>query len=143
MDPRGRAAASIVWLILREATRRLDGDQLVEVEIEDGLQGLAGGGVAQRFGQRLEPSHVVALHGDELSDRVAPALMAAAAIEWSPEADDRGAGMACAIARLTLGAGQRLVALRLASPGHGPSGFRHVTQLPRFQAGGAAPAGCR
>jgi hypothetical protein len=92
VDPRGRAAASMVWLILCEATRRLDGGQFVEVEIEDGLQGLPGGGVAQRFGQRLEPSHVVALQGDELGDRVAPALMAAAAIDWPPVADDRGTG---------------------------------------------------
>ena len=102
-----------------------------------------GGGVAQRFGQRFEPSRILALHSDEFGDGVAPALMAAAAIDWPPVAHDRGAGMACAIARLAFGPGQRLVALRLASSGHGPSGFRHVTQLPVFQAAArVAPAGC-
>jgi hypothetical protein len=41
-------------------------------------------------------------------------------------ADDRSAGMACAVARLALGAGKGLVALRFASSGHG-SQFSHVT----------------
>jgi hypothetical protein len=60
----------LVWLgtarlILREAARRLDGADLVEVEIEDSLQCFAGGGVAERVGQRLEPLRVFALQGDE------------------------------------------------------------------------------
>jgi len=48
VDPRGRAAVSI----LSEATRRLDGDEFVEIEIDDCLPSFAGGGVAPRFGQR-------------------------------------------------------------------------------------------
>jgi hypothetical protein len=43
-----RTAASIA----PEAARRLDRDNLVEIEIDDRLQGFAGGGVAPRFGQR-------------------------------------------------------------------------------------------
>jgi hypothetical protein len=53
--------------------------------------------------------------------------MAAAAIGRSPVAKDRGAGVALSIECLALGSGERLVASRLASSGHGPSGFRHVT----------------
>ena len=83
MDPRGRAAEIqgflrflTVRLILREAAWRLDGADLIEVEIEDRLQGLAGGGVAQRFRQRLEPLGVLALQGDEFGNGVVPALRA-------------------------------------------------------------------
>ena len=99
--------------------RRLDGEELVEIEIDDGLQRFAGGGFAQGPGQRLEPLRVVGLQGDQFGHGIAPALMTTAAIDWPAIADDRSAGMACAIACLTLGAGKRLVALRFASSGHG------------------------
>jgi hypothetical protein len=126
------------WLILCEAARRLGGNELIEVEIEDRLQRLPGGGVAQGLGQRFEPLRVLALEGDQFGHGVAPTLMAAAAIPGSSPgirpavADDRRASLARPIARLPFGAGKRLVALRLASSGHG-SQFRHVTQLLRFR----------
>jgi hypothetical protein len=42
------------------------------------------------------------------------------------------------ITRLALGGGERMVALRLASSGHGSSQLRHVTELRRAQAVAAA-----
>jgi hypothetical protein len=107
--------------------RRLNGEKLIELEVDESLQGFAGGSVTQGLGQRLEPLRILALQGDEFIDGIAPALMAAAAISRPPVANERGAGVARSIACLALGAGERLVTLWLASPGHGPSGFRHVT----------------
>jgi hypothetical protein len=95
--------------------RRLNGEKLVEIEVDEGLQGVAGGSVAQGLGQRLEPLRILALQGDEFIDGIAPALMAAAAISRSPVADERRAGVARSIECLALGAGERLVALWLAS----------------------------
>jgi hypothetical protein len=113
-------------LITSEAMRRLNGEELIEIEIGDGLQRLAGGGVTQRLGQRFEPLRVVGLQSDQFGHGVTPALMTAAAIDRPAVADDRSTGMACAVARLALGAGKGLVALWFASSGHG-SQVRHVT----------------
>ena len=59
----GRAAGQVrsAASIAPEAARRLDRDDLVEIEIDDSLQGLAGGAVAQRLGQRVEPCCVLSL----------------------------------------------------------------------------------
>ena len=65
-------------LIAPEAARWHDGDQFVEVEIDDRLQCLAGSAFLQVFGQRLEPLRVLALQGDEFVDGIAPAPGAAA-----------------------------------------------------------------
>ena len=108
-----------VRLIVREAARRLDGADLIEVEIDNRLQCLAGGGVAERLGQRLEPLRVFALQSDEFGHDIAPALMAAAAVGGPAIADDRGASVPRAIAGLALGPGKRLGALRFASSAHG------------------------
>jgi hypothetical protein len=105
--------------IASEAVRRLDSDEFVEVEIENGLQCLTGGSVAQRLGQCFEPLRVLVLQGDEFGDGIVPALMAAAAVGGSAVADDRGAGVARAIAGLPLGPGKRPVASRFASSGDG------------------------
>ena len=48
-------------LIAPEAARRLDGGDLVEIEIENGLQSFAGGAIAGGFGKRLEPVAVLGL----------------------------------------------------------------------------------
>ena len=64
--------------IAPEAARWHDGDQFVEVEIDDRLQCLAGSAFLQVFGQRLEPLRVLALQGDEFVDGIAPAPGAAA-----------------------------------------------------------------
>ena len=99
--------------------RRLDGEELIEIEVDDSQQRFAGGGFAQGLGKRIEPLRVVGLQGDQFGHGVAPALMTTAAIDRPAVADDRSAGMACAIARLALGGGKGLVALRFASSGHG------------------------
>jgi hypothetical protein len=113
--------------------RRLNAEKLIELEVDESLQGFTGGSVTQGLGQRLEPLRILALQGDQFIDGIAPALMAASAISRSAVADDRSVGMARSITRLALGAGERLVALWLASFGHGPSVFRHVTQLTAFR----------
>jgi hypothetical protein len=100
--------------------RRLDGADLVEVEIEDGLQRLAGSGVVERFRQRFEPLRVFALQSDEFRHGIAPALMAAAAIGGPTVADDASTGVACPVAGLPLGPAKRLVALWFASSRHDP-----------------------
>ena len=48
-------------LITAEPARRLDGGQFVQIEIDDGLQRLAGGSLARGFGQGLEPGGVFRL----------------------------------------------------------------------------------
>jgi len=97
-------------LIASEAARRLDCGDLVEIEIKDGLQGVAGGAIAGGFGKRFEPVAVLVLQRDELGDGVMPALWPAAAIGWPTIANDGCGWVAAAIARLTLGAGERLLA---------------------------------
>ena len=57
-EPRSRVATH--GSVAPKAARRLNAGQLVEIEIDDGLQRLAGGAVAQRLGQRVEPSGIFA-----------------------------------------------------------------------------------
>ena len=75
MGPRGRAAVQVrtAASIAPEAARRLDGNQLVEVEIDDRLQGITSSALAQWFGQRVEPSGVLGLQRDQLGDGGTPA----------------------------------------------------------------------
>lgn len=130
VDPRGRAARGrvlrfgiacsvIAELILCEATRGFDRANLVKVEINDGLERLAGGGVAERFGQGVEPLDVFGLQSDELGHNVMPSLPPAATIGGLAVADDGSAGMTFSVARLSFGTAEGLAALRLGSPGHG------------------------
>jgi hypothetical protein len=62
----------------------------------------------------------------------------ATALGGPPVADGGRVGMACPVTRLALGGGERMVALRFASPGHGSSQLRHVTEVQRAQAVAAA-----
>ncbi len=48
-------------LIASEAAGRLNGDELFEVEIDDGLESFAGAAVLDGLGQCLEPGSVLAL----------------------------------------------------------------------------------
>src|SRR5580658_7116162 len=57
-----------------EAAWRLDGHDLIEVEINDGLQGLAGGAVAGCLRQGRQPGGILGLQGDKLANRGLPAL---------------------------------------------------------------------
>ena len=43
------------------AARRLDGDEIVEIEVDNRLQRLAGSAVVQRFGEVVEPGGIFGL----------------------------------------------------------------------------------
>jgi len=58
-DLRSRCGTALS--VAPKAARRLDAGQFVEIEIEDRLQRLAGGAVAQHLGQRLEPRGILRL----------------------------------------------------------------------------------
>jgi hypothetical protein len=105
-------------LIASEAAWRLDRSDVVEIEIKDGLQGLAGGAITGGFGQRLEPSGVLGLQRQELGDGVMPALWPAAAIGRPTISDRRHLGVTRSVERLALGSGERPFALWLASSWH-------------------------
>ena len=114
-------------LIAPEAARWQDGDQFVEVEIDDRLQCLAGSALLKVFGQSLEPLRVLALQDDEFGDGIAPALGAAASVgRWPVMVHRPGCGTSGAVPGLSFGIGQRSVAERLA--GHGLTPKRYVTE---------------
>ncbi len=75
--------------IAAEAAWRLDADKIVEIEIDDGLQGGAGGGVTQIVRQDVIPGGVFGLQGDKPGDRVMPSLCASAPVGWPPIANHR------------------------------------------------------
>src|ERR1700740_2053306 len=74
------SSSGVGALIAPEAARWQDGDQFVEVEIDDRLQCLAGSALLEVFGQSLEPLRVLALQDVEFGDGIAPALSAAASV---------------------------------------------------------------
>ena len=67
-------SSSGIVSIAPEAAWWHDGDQFVEVEIDDRQQCLAGSTLLKVFGQSLEPLRVLALQNDEFGDGIAPAL---------------------------------------------------------------------
>ena len=52
-----------------KAARRFDAGQFVEIEIDNGLQRLAGGAIAQGLGQRIEPSSILSLEPEQCGRR--------------------------------------------------------------------------
>jgi len=58
-DPRSRYGPALS--VSPKAARRLDADQFIEIEVDDRLQGLASGAVAQCLGQRIEPHRIFGL----------------------------------------------------------------------------------
>ena len=121
-----RCRLAIASSIPSEAARRLDRAQLVKIKIDDRLQCLASGAVAQRFREEVEPGGILGLQRNQLGDRSTPALRPAARLGRANRADCRcaTAGAALAIARLTLGAAEGALALRRAASA---LRFRHVT----------------
>ena len=87
-------------LIASEAAWRLDIGDVVEVEIGDGLQGLAGRAVAGGFGQRVEPLRVLGLQGEQLGYCLVPSLRPVAPIGGSAVADEGCIAVAGTIAGL-------------------------------------------
>jgi len=117
-------------LIAPEAARWHDGDQFVEIEIDDRLQCLAGSALLKVFGQRLEPLRVLALKDDEFGDGIAPALSAAASVgRWPVMVHRPGCGTSGAMAGLSLGIGQRSVAEGLAGHGAHSEALRNGTGI--------------
>ena len=57
----GRSRCGTALSVAPKAARRLDAGQFVEIEVDDRLQGLASGAVAQCLGQRLEPHRIFGL----------------------------------------------------------------------------------
>ena len=88
---------------------------LTKIEIDDCLQRLAGGAVAQRLGQHVQPGGIFG--HDEDRDSGMPLLRSAGALDWARRARRwrrAVANLALAIASLALGAAQRALTLRLA-----------------------------
>jgi hypothetical protein len=117
-------AHDISQSIATEAAWRLDADEVVEIEIDDCLQGDAGGGVTQIVGQDVIPGGVFSLQGDKSGDRIVPALRAGAPVSGPPIADRRRwlLGLASrAITRLAFGVAERVLTFGLSASGHGLS----------------------
>jgi hypothetical protein len=107
--------------IAAEATWRLDGDEIVKIEIDDGLQSGAGGGVTQIVRQDVIPGGVFGLQCDQPGDRVMPALRAGTPVGWAPVADDRRGllGFATrAVTCLAFGVAERVLTFGLSASGH-------------------------
>jgi hypothetical protein len=99
-----------------EATRWLDGDDLVQIEIDDRLEGFASGSIVRGFGQGFEPTRVLSVQRDEFGDSGIPALQSCAPAWLEPCGCLRGTGggriiMPLPIARLAFGTGQCLRSL--------------------------------
>ena len=69
-DPRCRVAGRIAQSIPLETTR-LDGGRLIDIEVNNRLQCLAGSTVAQPFRKGAEPSGVLGLQGEQFGDGMA------------------------------------------------------------------------
>ena len=121
------------------ATWWLDVGEVGEIEVDDGLERLGRGGLAQRVWQPIGPGSVFGLQGEQLGDGVVPALRPAAAVGRPAIADSssRLLGLAGAVAGLAFGIGERLATLCQQIFRHGR--FRYVT-LDRRSSGPAQPA---
>jgi hypothetical protein len=110
--------------IATEAAWRLDADEVVEIEIDNCLQGVAGGGVTQIVRQDVIPGGIFGLQGDQPGDRVVPALRPRAPVGWPPIADHRGwllGFVTRAMASLAFGVAERVLTFGLSASGHGLS----------------------
>jgi hypothetical protein len=70
------------------AAWRLNANQNIEIEIDNGLQGFGGSGVAETVRQGVVPGGVFGLQGEQPGDGVVPALQAGAPVGWPAVADD-------------------------------------------------------
>jgi hypothetical protein len=73
--------------IASKATRRLDVGKDVKIELDDGLQCLGGGAVAEAVRQGVAPGGVFGLQGEQFGDCVTPSLWSGASIRRSAIAD--------------------------------------------------------
>ena len=77
-------------LIATVTARRHDGDELIEIQINDGLQSCGGSGVAEIIRQAVVPGGVFGLQGEQSGDQVIPVLRAGAPVDRPPIADEIG-----------------------------------------------------
>ena len=99
---------------------------------------VGGGGVAQTVRQSVVPGGIFGLQGEQLGDRVVPALWAGAPVGWPPVADDRRwlIGFAArAVAGLAFGVAERVLTFGLSASGHGWSPLRNAIQWEWLEAG--------
>ncbi len=122
--PWWRVMGCIAQSIPPEAARRLDGDQLIEIEVNDRLQCLAGSTVAQPLRESVEPGDILGLQGEQFGDGGTPSLRPVGAPDGARHRRSAVFGLALAIACLPLGG---LRPLRWPSPGVGGVGSYCVT----------------
>jgi hypothetical protein len=137
-----RPAEPIQSSVAAVTTGRLDRGERVEVEIDDGQQGVSSRRTLKRVGQRFELGGVDGLQRKQLGGGIVPTPRAAAAVGSPMRAGHRSWLLhlvAQTIASLALGIAQRCIAIGFAATGHGSSPLRNGIQG-RPQAGTAAAA---
>ena len=105
-----------------EATWRRDGREFIEIEVDDGLEGLGGGAAAKAVGQGVVPGGIFGLQGEQFGDRVTPSLWSGTSICRSSVADRRRRLLGLptgAIVGLSFGVAKGVIAGRLATSWHG------------------------
>jgi hypothetical protein len=110
--------------IASKAARRLDIGKSVEIEVDDGLQCLCGGAVAEAFGRCVSPGGVFGLQGEQFGDRIVPSLWSGTSIRRSAITDQRcrlPGVPAGAISGLSFGVAEGVITCRLAASWHGCS----------------------
>jgi len=104
------------------ATWQFDIIEGIKIEIDDGLQSLGGGVVAEVFWQGFAPAGVIGLQGEKLGDSVTPTLRSGASIDW-PSIVDRGRRLMVpltgAISGLPLGVAESVATFGAAASRHG------------------------
>jgi hypothetical protein len=115
-----RPAGPIQSSVAAVTTGRLDRGECVEIEIDDGQQGIGRRRTLKRLGQRFEPGGVDHLQRKQLGDGIVPTPRAAAAVGSSMHAGHRSwllHSVAQTIASLALGVAQRCIAIGFAATG--------------------------
>jgi hypothetical protein len=106
------------------ATRRDDVCESFEIEFDDGLERLGGGSAGEGFGQGFVPSGVFRLQGEQFGDGIKPTLGSGSFVLGPAITDDWRELISLApsaVAGLSLGVGEGLLALWLTPSGHGAS----------------------
>ena len=114
------------------ATRRDDVCESFEIEFDDGLERLGGCSAGEGFGQGFEPSGVFRLQGEQFGDGIKPALGSGSFVLGPALTDDWQELISLApsaVAGLSLGVGEGLLALWLTPSGHGASPSRNGIEL--------------
>jgi len=109
--------------------RRLDVGQGGNVEVRDRFESIGGCGVTQALGESCEPVGILGLECKQFCHCISPALGPASAIGIAAHSGNCGCRrhqVADAVAGLTLGIAERLLAFGLTTSRH-DSDFRYVT----------------